>query len=436
MQITFMHIADLHLGNRQYQLDERFNDFYLAFDRIADEAIHRHVEFVLIAGDIFHKRAIDAITLYQATHVFERLREAGISVLAIEGNHDKAYYSDGSTSWLSFLAWRSGIHLLSPAYADGRLHFQPQEAYDSRGSFDLPGTGIRVYGIPWAGAQTARIIQWAADALTATRAEEEMQGIRYRILMLHTGIEGIVPNLHGLPTAEQFEPLRGLIDYIALGHVHKPYTIDEWLYNPGSLETVSAEEITWPERGYYFATIDLDTAPKPQHHAELIATKRRPFLRKTFLVDGITDPASFEARYTEFVDRLQRDIDKLTTPPIVDIALRGTLSFDQGSLDRRKLETLVATRTHPLHVIVRNQMRTLDAILPEGDLDALDRASWQALEQQIFQAHFLRDERYAPRAEEWAHVLATLKEHALQSDDPASLSAWLAEERARLSKPE
>ena len=63
MRAKFLHIADCHLGYRQYNLAERYNDFGRAFHRMIDIAIAEKVDFVLLAGDLFHKRAIDALTL-------------------------------------------------------------------------------------------------------------------------------------------------------------------------------------------------------------------------------------------------------------------------------------------------------------------------------------------------------------------------------------
>ena len=66
MRVRFLHMADCHLGYRQYNLRERFNDFGRAFHHVIDVAIREKVDFVLLAGDLFHKRAIDALTLNQA----------------------------------------------------------------------------------------------------------------------------------------------------------------------------------------------------------------------------------------------------------------------------------------------------------------------------------------------------------------------------------
>ncbi|HBE26629.1 MAG TPA: DNA repair exonuclease, partial [Ktedonobacter sp.] len=102
MRASFIHIADTHLGYEQYGVRERFNDFSRAFWDIMDEAARRPVDFVVIAGDLFNKRAIDAQTLIHAIEGLKKLKEQGIPVIAIEGNHDRSYYRDG-ISWLQFL---------------------------------------------------------------------------------------------------------------------------------------------------------------------------------------------------------------------------------------------------------------------------------------------------------------------------------------------
>ncbi|MFN8465769.1 MAG: hypothetical protein U0X20_09475 [Caldilineaceae bacterium] len=49
-----------------------FNDFGRAFYAVIDEAIGRKVDFVILAGDLFHKRSIDALTLNQAIRGLEK----------------------------------------------------------------------------------------------------------------------------------------------------------------------------------------------------------------------------------------------------------------------------------------------------------------------------------------------------------------------------
>jgi len=436
MKTTFIHIADVHLGNVQYGNDERFDDFYKALVGIFDAAIAQQVQFVIVAGDIFHKRAIDAQTLYQATNAFGRLRQAGIPVIVIEGNHDKAYYSDGSVSWLSFLAYTSDITLLAHTYDQDQIGF-PLVPDNQRfgGAVDIPNTGIRIYGITWAGSQTARFIHATGDYLRSMQAEEAEQGVKYRILMIHTGLDGIVPSLHGLPTPAQFEPLRGLVDYVAMGHVHKPFVFEDWLYNPGSTETVSAEEYEW-HRGYYLVTVDTDSLNQPRHVAQHIENHKRPFIRWSFAVDGLPTPEDLIAKFSASIDRhipKQYSTDLKESAPVVDVTLRGRLAFDQNALDRKKIEELVTARLHPLHVIIRNQTDSFDAVYSESE-SANDDASLQLLEQHIFAAQFDRDSRYSDQSVAWAKVLADVKRYALDGDAPAAIATWLTEERIRIEE--
>ena len=259
MQASFIHIADTHLGYEQYGVRERFNDFSRAFWQIIDDAIERDVDFLIIAGDLFNKRAIDAQTLIHAIEGLRRLKEKHIPVIGIEGNHDRSYYRDG-ISWLQFLCYQGYITLLAPIMRDGAPQitlWQPETMLGSH--VDLLDGQLRIYGLPWQGAATTRSLEGMAKALQEIRSTEDAEGIKYRLLMMHTGVDGIVPRVQGLPTMAQFQPLRAYVDYLALGHVHKPYDFDGWMYNPGSSETCSAEETQWEKRGYYYVEIDTDT---------------------------------------------------------------------------------------------------------------------------------------------------------------------------------
>ena len=90
MHFKFLHFGDCHLGYRQYDHPDRANDFYRALRHVIDAALAEQVDFVILAGDLFHKRAIDALTLNQAVTQLERLQQAGIPCIAVEGNHELA----------------------------------------------------------------------------------------------------------------------------------------------------------------------------------------------------------------------------------------------------------------------------------------------------------------------------------------------------------
>ena len=156
MKASIMHIADTHLGYEQYGVRERFNDFSRAFWDIIDDALYREVDFLVIAGDLFHKRAIDAMTLIHAIEGLKKLKAKSIPVIAIEGNHDRSYYRDG-VSWLQFLCHQEYLKLLSPRMRDGAPVIAPWEQSTMAGSHvDVLDGKVRVYGLPWQGASPVR----------------------------------------------------------------------------------------------------------------------------------------------------------------------------------------------------------------------------------------------------------------------------------------
>lgn len=440
MRASFIHLADAHLGYEQYGVRERFNDFSRTFWDILQEAAERPVDFVVIAGDLFNKRAIDALTLIHAITGLEMLKKKGIPVIAIEGNHDRSYYREG-TSWLQFLCHQGYLTLLDPYMQDGAPVLQPWQPGNMQGAYiDLLAGRLRVYGLKWQGAATVRAMEGLAKALAEAYEEEQVAGIEYRLLMMHTGVDGIVPRLVGLPTQSQFEPLNKYIDYLALGHVHKPFEIGDWIYNPGSTETCGAEEAAWEDRGYYYVEIDTEQSEEAvdspvrmkRHHATHLVSKRRPFVRYELRVDGLEEPQELYARLEVYCQREGLRYQSAQLSPLVQIQLVGTLAFDASSLDSSYMEELVRNHFAPLHVRIDNNTNDRDYLPENSDLDGRDRSTWHELERHIFEELVGRDSRYLPVREQWGGVLAQLKEMALERQEPALIAHFLREKREAL----
>src|SRR5258708_8631619 len=152
---------------------ERFNDFRRAFWDIMGEAENRPVDFVVIAGDLFNKRAIDALTLIHAIEGLRKLKEKGIPVIAIEGNHDRSYYRDG-VSWLQFLCHQEYLTLLAPRMREGVPLLTPWEPDTLLGSHvDLLGGRLRVYGLPWQRAPPLPSMDVLSHVLPPSQAAQD-----------------------------------------------------------------------------------------------------------------------------------------------------------------------------------------------------------------------------------------------------------------------
>ena len=416
--MRFMHIADIHLGYQQYGSKERFNDFGRVFEHIVERAIRERVAFVLLAGDLFEKRTVDPLAMRVAIDGFRRLREAAIPVVAVEGNHERAHYGN-QYSWVDFLNGLGYLRLLNPRFEDGRAIVEPYGGAGGAYS-DLPG-GVRVYGIKYYGASTSRVFSLFADALD----KMDHSGVEFAILASHAGLEGQVPHYSGALDLDDLAPLRKRIDYLALGHIHKPYSIDGWIYNPGSPETCNISESAWPERGYYL--VDIQPGDAPNHRAELIAPPRRPFYRFRLDVSAHDAPNQVYDAARALLEREGHAVAR-DPAPVVELVLGGVLPFSRYDLDMGYVKGLLQDAWSPLVARVRNM--TTPA---EFEIGADIEASRPELERAIVRDLLRRDSRFRPNAEEWMRVALDVKRLALEDSPPEAIIDHLRRSRAELA---
>lgn len=416
--MRFMHAADIHLGYQQYGSKERFNDFVLAFFHIVHQAIEQKVDFLLVAGDLFEKRTVDPLAMRVTVEGLRMLQEAGIPVVAVEGNHEKAHYCD-QYSWVDFLDGVGYLHVLNPRFEDGQAILEPYG--EAGGAYvDLPG-GVRVYGLKYYGASTGKVFGLFANAL----AEMDHSQIGFSILLAHAGLEGQLPRYSGTLTHNDLAALRGHIDYLALGHIHKPYAVDGWIYNPGSLETWSIEEVDWPERGYYL--VEVEPGTNAGHQARLVAAPRRPFYRFHLEVDDLTEPNAVYDRVRGLLQREGRSIAR-EPAPVVELSLGGTLPFDRMDLDLDYVQRLVEEAWSPLLARVQNKTTPADF---EVAIDV--EASRPELERAIVRELLERDARFRAAAEDWTRVALDVKRLALEGSAPEVVIDYLRRARAELA---
>jgi DNA repair protein SbcD/Mre11 len=194
----FIHAADIHLDSPLLRLDayegapaaEIRNATRRAFENLVQAAIDENVAFVLIAGDLYDGDWRDYNTGLYLVAQLSRLREAGIRVLIVAGNHDAA-----STITRS-LRLPENVHLF-PADRPATVRFD-----------DL---GVAVHGRSFASqaVQTDLSLSYPPAAADC-----------FNVGLLHTcatGREGHAPYAPCTP-----EGLREKgYDYWALGHVHR-----------------------------------------------------------------------------------------------------------------------------------------------------------------------------------------------------------------------
>ncbi|HEX8853367.1 MAG TPA: exonuclease SbcCD subunit D, partial [Pyrinomonadaceae bacterium] len=317
----FIHMSDVHLGCRRYNLDERTKDFFRAwYDAINKHAIPNRVDFVLIAGDFFDRRNIDPQTMNHAMAGLQQLKDAGIPVVAIEGNHDRRD-SVSPYSWMRSLSQAGLLKLLEPTADEASpIALVPWDEEERAGSY-VDIAGARIFGTHWYGTTTNVAMSILSDSVRRARQPE-----LFNILMLHTDVEGQLnrPNIPAL-SVEKLKELRTLVDYVALGHTHKRFELDGWAYNPGSLEACTIDEYR-EERGLYLVEVDDERRITARHIRDYT---QRPFQRLWFDVSGATDPQTVHDGAIEKVKTEARThlADSDEPAPIIELSLRGHLGF-------------------------------------------------------------------------------------------------------------
>lgn len=424
MRCKFLHLSDVHLGYQQYHHKERFNDFGRAFLHIVDQAVGQGVDFVILGGDLFQKQTIDPPTLIQAIEGLSRLKEAGIPVAAVEGNHERAHYRD-VFSWMDFLADRGYLALLNPVSFKGGVPVLT--AWDGLGGAyldvtpvrDPDGRRARIYGVKYYGAATHRLVEGLVKAL----ADMDHSDIEYVILIMHAGLEGVLPHYSATLTHSQIAPLREYVDYLALGHIHKPFEREGWIYNPGSPETCGMDEAAWSERGYYLVEVDsaarTGAVHSSKHRARLVPNPRRPFLRLSFGVEAYASPEALYVGVEKHVEQEAASYDG-QIQPVVELALEGVLAFDRYALDPGRLEAIVQAALDPLLVRIANH-----TVPTEYEVSGDESKPRVELEREVIEDLVERDARFRPAAADWTELILDVKRMALEGTSPPGIVEYL-----------
>jgi predicted phosphodiesterase len=422
-----MHLADLHLGFEQYHVPQRAMDFQRTFQRAVDDALREDVDFVIIAGDLFHQRTLQPRTLQLAERELERLRTAGKPVIAVVGNHERPM-QNSRECWLDYLAGRGLVRLLSPRYSrEGELVISPWEPASGKGATVDVGPA-RLYGIAFYGATLPRMVGDLAGYLA-----QQGQRPEFAILVMHAGLEGVLPNFSANVTSTDLAALRPHIQYLAMGHVHKPFESDGWIYNPGSLEPVNIAETAYRGGGYL---VDVDTAREPAIRAEHRAYWTRPFLRLSLAATGYATPEALHAGVKRHLagqaETRRRDEAAGDQQPMVEYTLHGVLQFPRDALDARQLEETVREALNPLHVRINITATPPDYEVAGGEAEM----SRPELERRVLRDIIAQDGRYRGAAEALADLALEAKRMTLDKADPAAIIEHLRAGRRRIIQTE
>ena len=235
--MKFAHLADTHLGYRQYGLFEREKDFYEVFDKVIDKIIEEKVDFVIHSGDLFETARPSPMALLTFQKGLLKLKGAGIPIYAIAGNHDVVMRKGSIPPHVIFK--KLGLKVISninPIYVHG---------------------DIFIAGLPYYPASHGKALKSKLAELSEKANKHDKS-----ILVLHQGIDQYFKFNYELELGE----IPDNFNYYALGHIHK-YVNDAYgkgrLVYPGSGEIWKTSELAdYRVNGKGFVVVDMqDSKP-------------------------------------------------------------------------------------------------------------------------------------------------------------------------------
>jgi DNA repair exonuclease SbcCD nuclease subunit len=411
--MKFLHISDVHLGCTRYQLAESPRDFFDAWiDVLQKYAIGENVDFVIMCGDFFHKRNVPPETMNYAFAGLSLLKDAGIPIISIEGNHDQKH-NDSDFSWLRSLANWGLLTLLEPKNLEGKMVYEEWDASDRRGGY-LDIGRARIFGSDWYGASA----NWAIPMLTEAIKENRREGA-FHILMLHTDVEG--HQTHPIPALSltNLKELKEVTEYVGLGHTHMHYEIDNWAFNPGSIEVTNIAEYK-ETRGVFIVEVDDNNQVTAKHVTDY---RQRPFQRLSFPVTGYENAASITKEVLEMVQKEVRPLEEGQPEPIIEITLRGHLGFPNSLLELQKIRDEAQKLTGALCIRLKNHSAPVEYAVA-ADLE--EDASREKLERRVIEDLIARDSRYKARIEEVSEAVIGAKRLALSDEPPEKIADFIA----------
>lgn len=394
----FLHLADIHLGYDRYDNKTRSQDFFRALeDAICKYAISEQVDFVVIAGDLFEHRTLQPNILNQAKLCLNLLQEAGIPVIAIEGNHDNRPYGS-KTSWLRYLAEWYGLILLEPeVLPTGEVVYAAWDWEAKQGGYIDLECGVRILGSLWYGAAAPKVISTLAAAIQTLPPAPP-----HTVMLFHHGLEGQIARYQGALRYSDLLPLQQAgVNYLALGHIHKHFSVEGWIFNPGSLEANSVEESQF-ERGVYLVTLQpagIQAELKRDYY-------QRPWLRLKLTARG---QESLEEIETAAIATVQKAIQsgqlKPQEAPMVELRIEGKVGFDRLELDTRQLQLQLQQLSGALIFLLKYEVDSVEYNSPLSE-----EASRFQVEREVFTDLLTAHNSYRQKAPALAQGLIDLKD--------------------------
>ena len=348
------HISDTHLGYRQYNLDERENDIYNAFNEVVDRILEERVDIVIHSGDLFdsYRPPIKALKVFK--EALGKLKGRVRKILAVLGDHD--------------IPKRRGLppHSLFDevkVLGIGKLEWMEIDGVLVAGISNLRGRGI--------------------ELLKSELSKFDRLAEKYRksVLIAHQGVKRYFPFEYEL----EEDDLPRKATYYAFGHIHSRTLVrfgGGFFAYAGSIEIMRRDEIeSWMKKGKGFYIVDLER-DEPEIHT--INVDVRPQYR----VEVDLSKTTLEKALAKYV------IQTYSRLPVLHITVSGKSIVAQTVL--RRLSSILKNKVLKYTVTFR-EAASLDQAGSSETFET-QNIGLKELLREYLEKHGIKDEKYVSLA--------------------------------------
>ena len=315
-QVKLAHLADLHLGFRQYDRqtprggNQREADVADAFRRAVDDLLVQRPDLIVLAGDIFHSVRPTNPAILHLFNQLHRLRTglANSPIVMIAGEHDTPRSVETGTILRLYEAL--GVDVV----------------VDQAKHLTFSKLDCSVLAVPHQAA-----MQPDRPALRPQR------GTTLNVLLVHGQLPGVGEQRgtteYGGALLEQHDRAPAQWDYVALGHYHVAQQVADNAWYAGSLEYVSPnpwgqleDESELGRSGKCYLLVDL---PAARVTARSIATARRHLDLPTIEGRGLT-PKELDERIKDAVTKAKPIDDQIVRQRIYNVSRSTARDLDHA----------------------------------------------------------------------------------------------------------
>jgi DNA repair protein SbcD/Mre11 len=285
--MRLLHTSDWHIGRSLHGTD-LLTEQEQVLSGLADVVAGEGVDVVVVAGDVYDRAVPSADASAVLSRVVARLRRAGATVVLTPGNHDSARRLGTFSELLAV----GGLHVR----AETKQLDEPVLLADEHGE-------VAVYGLPFLEPEVARFELGLpaarsheavlAAAMDRVRSDLFLRPGTRSVVLAHAFVGGGQPSESerdisvggvDLVPAAVFDG----VDYVALGHLHRPQTLSARLRYSGSPLAYSFGEAGQQKQAWL---VDLDASGLADVRSVPLPTPRPLTLLAGELDELLADPA-------------------------------------------------------------------------------------------------------------------------------------------------